>query len=168
MKLLQATHKPKKHQETIIQNNSLGHGPTGSWTRRGGGGGVRIKWLNHLKGTFRCDKSLRDQNDCPQYIPKGKQTPASKLAFVIMCIMSIKYNNWKVIWFDMYMVLHCYMSVIRVCVCVRGHLVHLGCKLCGVCIGSTICVRVLQNNIASIDVYIWCLMMLVISYNQVW
>ena len=49
-----------------------------------GGGGVRIKWLNHLKGTFRCDKSLRHQNDCPQYIPKGKQTPASKLAFVIM------------------------------------------------------------------------------------
>ena len=47
------------------------------------GGGVRIKWLNHLKGTFRCDKSLRHQNDCPQYIPKGKQTPASKLAFVI-------------------------------------------------------------------------------------
>ena len=48
-----------------------------------GGGGVRIKWLNHLKGTFRCDESLRHQNDCPQYIPKGKQTPASKLAFVI-------------------------------------------------------------------------------------
>ena len=61
---------------------------TGPWTHRelnpprGGGGGVRIKWLNHLKGTFRCDKSLRHQNDCPQYIPKGKQTPASKLAFV--------------------------------------------------------------------------------------
>ena len=51
------------------------------------GGGVRIKWLNHLKGTFRCDKSLRHQNDCPQYIPKGKQTPASKLAFVIFSFL---------------------------------------------------------------------------------
>ena len=57
-----------------------------------GGGGVRIKWLNHLKGIFRRDKSLRRQNDCPQYIPKGKQTPASKLAFVIN--IQLYTTNW--------------------------------------------------------------------------
>ena len=58
-----------------------------------GGGGVRIKWLNHLKGTFRCDKSLRDQNDCPQYIPKGKQTPASKLAFVTCSMVVLIFSE---------------------------------------------------------------------------
>ena len=63
--------------------------PPGVEPAEGGGGGVRIKWLNHLKGTFRCDKSLRHQNDCPQYIPKGKQTPASKLAFVITVMITV-------------------------------------------------------------------------------
>ena len=68
--------------------------PPGVEPAEGGGGGVRIKWLNHLKGTFRCDKSLRDQNDCPQYIPKGKQTPASKLAFVKNCPPSVPPHGW--------------------------------------------------------------------------
>ena len=78
---------------SIKETCLLDHGPAGSWTC---GGGVRIKWLNHLKGTFRCDKSLRHQNDCPQYIPKGKQTPASKLAFVkiIYCTIYLMYSHW--------------------------------------------------------------------------
>ena len=59
-----------------------------TWTReglnpqKGGGGGPSCEWFTSARN-LRCDRSLPLPQDCPQYIPKGKPTPASKLAFVI-------------------------------------------------------------------------------------
>ena len=47
----------------------------------GGRGGPSCEWFTSARN-LRCDRSLPLAQDCPQYIPKGKPTPASKLAFV--------------------------------------------------------------------------------------
>ena len=44
-------------------------------------GGPSWEWFTSARN-LRCDRSLPLPQDCPQYIPKGKPTPASKLAFV--------------------------------------------------------------------------------------
>ena len=61
-----------------------------TWTReglnpqKGGGGGPSCEWFTSARN-LRCDRSLPLPEDCPQYIPKGKPTPAGKLAFVTSC-----------------------------------------------------------------------------------
>ena len=55
-----------------------------TWTREGLNpqrGGPSCEWFTSARN-LRCDRSLPLPQDCPQYIPKGKPTPASKLAFV--------------------------------------------------------------------------------------
>ena len=52
-------------------------------------GGPSCEWFTSARN-LRCDRSLPLPQDCPQYIPKGKPTPASKLAFVIM----IQVKKW--------------------------------------------------------------------------
>ena len=73
---LQRSYRPRPLQKT--------------WTREGlnppkGGGALSCEWftsVNEGGGPFRSDRSLPVAKDCPQYIPKGNPTPASKLAFV--------------------------------------------------------------------------------------
>ena len=65
-----------------------------TWTREGlnlqrGGGGPSCEWFTSARNLW-CDRSLPLPKDCPQYIPKGKPTPASKLAFVTSCGCSCK------------------------------------------------------------------------------
>ena len=72
-------------KEVTVHDPFKKHGPGRVWTRRGGGG--PFMWMVHFSewegGPFRSDRSLPVPKDCPQYIPKGNPTPASKLAFVI-------------------------------------------------------------------------------------
>ena len=70
-KLLQRSDPPRPLQNT--------------WTREGLNpqrGGPSCEWFTSARN-LRCDRSLPLPQDCPQYIPKGKPTPASKLAFVM-------------------------------------------------------------------------------------
>ena len=71
-------------KEVTVHDPFKKHGPGRVWTRRGGGG--PFMWMVHFSewggGPFRSDRSLPVAKDCPQYIPKGNPTPASKLAFV--------------------------------------------------------------------------------------
>ena len=53
------------------------------------GGGPSCEWFTSARNLW-CDRSLPLPKDCPQYIPKGKPTPASKLAFVTSCGCSCK------------------------------------------------------------------------------
>ena len=69
-------------KEVTLRDPFKTHGPGRVWTRRGGRG-PSCEWFTSARN-LRCDGSLPLPQDCPQYIPKGKPTPASKLAFVIM------------------------------------------------------------------------------------
>ena len=71
---------PKKWPSATFKT----HGPGRVWTRREGGGGLSCEWFTSARN-LRSDRSLPLPEDCPQYIPKGKPTPAGKLAFVTSC-----------------------------------------------------------------------------------
>ena len=63
----------------------LGPPFTTVWARGGlnlQGGALSCEGFTSARN-LRSDRSLPLPRDCPQYIPKGKPTPASKLAFVI-------------------------------------------------------------------------------------
>ena len=74
-------------KEVTLRDPFKTHGPGRVWTCRGGG--PSCEWFTSARNLW-CDRSLPLPKDCPQYIPKGKPTPASKLAFVTSCGCSCK------------------------------------------------------------------------------
>ena len=91
------------------------HGPGRVWTRRGGGrGAFHVNGFTSARNLW-CDRSLPLPEDCPQYIPKGKPTPASKLAFVtwvadkMTYYLQWTYPKWVVTYQLWRFVLPCYV-----------------------------------------------------------
>ena len=90
-----------RHTHTHLQQYGPGRvePAEGGGKGGGGGGGLSCEWFPSARN-LRSDRSLPLPRDCPQYIPKGKPTPASKLAFVTTLedgktsILPWRYFSW--------------------------------------------------------------------------